>query len=140
MKRALPWAVAIVGAAGLVGWALTAMAAGTPGGPPAALAGALLAGATGAGAFVWAIRAREVRQRAFIAAVFGSMLFRLILYGAALVAVRQAGFWSLGWFVGGVLGAHFTGQVIEIVGLVRVPPSPPRGGDAGHGERTGDTS
>jgi hypothetical protein len=116
----------------LGGAAAVAAALAAAGGGLAAAAGALLAGLGGAAGFLATVRARKKDQKAFMQAVFGGMILRLSSYGVALVAVHLATSWSIGWFAGGLLGAHLVGQVIEIRYLTRRkgrPAPPPGDGD-----------
>jgi hypothetical protein len=140
VSRAAWWTLGALAAPVALGWVLWLAAEGSPGGPPAALAGGLLAGVAGAAGLAWALHARNKAKKAFISAVFGGMLLRLLVYGMALVAVHLAGSWSLGWFVGGVLGGHFAAQVIEITCLMRepAPTLPGEGGPRDEGRTGGD--
>lgn len=111
--------VLALGVAGLLAWmpSWTQAALGTW--QAGALAGLGISGLMGLSS-LWAIRRayRASGQGAFVRAVFGAMLVRLVVAGLAAGLVLGFGWLHAGGFVAGMFGGLLVFQMIEIGGVL----------------------
>lgn len=111
--------VLALGAAGLLLWMPTWTRAAFETWQAGALAGLGLSGLMGLSS-LWAVRRafRASGQGAFVRAVFGAMLVRLIVAGLAAGLVLGFGWLHASGFVAGMFGGLLVFQAIEIGGVL----------------------